>query len=110
RERAAGERIVRRHRSGDDDALDGVVVEELVEIAVHAHARVALDEALAQGRIDIAERRQCAQLGEVACEVRAPVAETDDADHSLKTLGDSVPRFPVALRRSTTSSASSTSA
>ena len=115
-ERLLRERVVGRHRRRDDDCLEVGSGEHLCVVLVDRDVRIARGEPPAQLRVEVAERDERAEIVEVPREVRAPVAEADQADarlaagHSLKTFSDEVPLAPVALRRSTTSWASSTSA
>ena len=111
-ERALRELVVGRHGSRDDDRVQLRVVEHLVEARRPAGVRVPALElrVLALGRI--AEPGEVGQVGEVAREVLSPLAEAglpDPDAHSFQTLSECVPFLPVALRRSTTRRASSTS-
>ncbi len=134
-----GERVVRGHRGRDDHGVERLVTEQLVEIVGHhgvgeeaaGFGPVGLLEVAAVGELGIG------QAVEVARQVRAPVAQTHHAHADLVThvaspssgaargrvagaLGrapaQSFQTFPVlgrpavALRRSTTSGACSTSA
>jgi hypothetical protein len=61
--------------------------------------------------VDVAQPGEVGQIGEVAHEVLAPLAEADlsDARHqSFQTFPLPVPFLPVALRKSTTICARST--
>ena len=110
-ERRFGERIVRRHRRRDDDRLD-VGGDHLRELAGHARVRVAVRELFPQRFARVADPREVGLVVEDTREVPAPVAQPDLSDpqaHSLKTCSAALPFTPVALRRSTTSDASSTS-
>ncbi len=101
-ERALRERVVRGHRSGDDDGVDRVVGEHLVEVAGDPGARIARGEAVAQLRVEIDEPGEVGEVVEVADEVRAPVAEAGHRDprQSFQTLPST--SWPlVALRKST---------
>ena len=77
---SARELVVRRHRRGDDDGLEGVVLQEILESARHAGARVAGAELVEQVGGEVAEPGQLGEVVEVAGEVRAPVAEAGEAN------------------------------
>ena len=111
-QRLLGERVVRRHGRRDHDGVDLGVAEQLAEVVGDARVRMASRELLARLGRDVAERAELGELVEVADEVLAPVAEPGHRDlgHSFQTLSESRPLSPVAFRRSTTSSAWSTSA
>ena len=79
-ERLARELVVRRHRGGDDDGLKGVVLEQILEPARRAGARVSGSELVEQVSGEVAEPGQLGEVVEVAGEVRAPVAEAGEAD------------------------------
>ena len=108
-ERPPGQVVVRGHRRRDHHRVDGVVGQELVEVPDHPRLGVARGEALLQRGIELAERREDAEIVEVPRQVRPPVPEAGDTYQSLKTLSElRLPLWPVALRRSTTRLASST--
>ena len=111
-ERPLREVVVRRHRSRDHDRVQRCVLEHLVEGRRPAGVRVAALELriLALGRI--AEPGEVGEVGEVARQILPPLSEAglpDPDAHSFQTLSECVPFLPVALRRSTTRTASSTS-
>jgi hypothetical protein len=112
-ERLLRERVVARHGRRDHDRLDFGVREQVPELVGDVGVRVATRELLPSRGIDVAERSKIGEFVEVADEVLAPVAEPGHCDphaHSFQTLSELRPSSPVALRRSTTSSAWSTSA
>src|SRR5947199_72368 len=80
----------RRH-----DALHRRGGKQVVERGRDLGVRVPRREAGTKLVVEIAQPRERTELGEVAGEIRAPVAEPDDPDHSLKTLSDAVPFAPV---------------
>ncbi len=111
RERASREVEVRGHGRRDDHGVELVVAQHLVEVRGEPGLRIAGGDVV-PARVRVAEPAELGDLGEVAREVRSPVAETGDADaqaHSFQTLSERRPFEPVAFRRSTTSTASSTS-
>jgi hypothetical protein len=111
-----GELVVGRDRRRHDNRVDRVVGEQVVEVGRHASGRVVGRERRSLPRVDVAEPAKVGQLAKVPHEVVPPLAQTGDADgrgarrarHSLKTFPFWEPFLPVALRRSTTSSAPST--
>ena len=111
-ERPPRELEVGGHRRRDDDRLERLVGEQVVEIRRHLRSRMAGGELGTPISGRVAEPAELGQLHEVADEVLPPLAEAGDADgrsHSLNTFPFCEPFLPVALRRSTTSCASSTS-
>ena len=111
-ERLLRELVVRRHRSRDDDRVERRVLEHLLEGVGPARLRIAAPELVRLPLGRIAEPGEVGEVGEVAREVLPPLAEAGLADpdaHSFQTLSERLPFAPVALRRSTTSTASSTS-
>jgi hypothetical protein len=103
--------VVRGDGRRDHDRLDGVVGDEVVERARHARARVALGVLRAAGLVRVADPREVGQLTDDADDVLPPPADArmGDAGQSFQTFSLVIPARPVALRRSTTSCASSTS-
>ncbi len=81
-EHAHGEIGVCRDRGGDDDRVELVVGEQVVEVGREARAAVHGGQALAHLGAAVAAPRElgAVEAVEVAGEVRAPVAEPDDAD------------------------------
>ena len=112
-ERRARERVMRRDGRRDHDGVDVGGGEQLVEVARHPGVGVPLCELGALLVACVAEPAEVGEIVEVAREVAAPVAQSCLTDaqsrHSLKTCSAALPLAPVALRRSTTSGASSTS-
>ena len=105
-ERAPRELEVGRDRRRDDDGVELVVGEHLVEARRSSAPAGSERRGLASCRIRVAEPGELRQLGEVAREVRSPVAEPATPTrtrHSFQTLSEPFPLAPVALRRSTTS-------
>src|SRR6185312_5799124 len=97
-----------RHARGDGDGVELGVVQQIVEGGREAGLRVLgrVTGAVLVG--EIAAPCEVRHPSHVAHDVRAPVAQADDADadaHSLTTLPLAVPADPVALRKSTTSRA-----
>src|SRR5204863_6129177 len=86
------------------------VCEDFVEVGRSARLRVACAEALERVRRGVAEPAEIGQIVEVAREVRAPVAEAYQGHpgHSFHTFPLTWPFLPVALRKSTTRWACST--
>ena len=79
------ERVVRRHRGGDDDRVERVVGEQRVVVVGDDGVRV---QAARLGEVGLVEVAAVGELGagqavEVAREVGAPVAEPDHADADL---------------------------
>ena len=112
-EHAHAERMVGRHRGRDRDTVDGVVGEHLVEVGGHARLGVQLAVAAQVVVGEVAGPGELADASEVASEVRAPVAQADDrqpqgARHRRITLSSAPGTRRVALRKSTTIGASST--
>ncbi len=103
--------VVRGDGRRDHDRLDGVVGDEVVERARHARARVALGVLGATSRVRVADPREVGQLTDDADDVLPPPADArmGDAGQSFQTFSLVIPARPVALRKSTTSCASSTS-
>jgi hypothetical protein len=79
-QRPLGELVVRGNGSGDDDRVEVWVAQELVEVGGRPDVRVPGRHALPQRGVEVAEPTEVGQLVEVAREVRAPVAESRDAD------------------------------
>ena len=108
-----GERKVRRHRRGYHDRVERRIREHLLEGLGPARLRIPRLELTALSIRGIAEPGEVRQVGEVPREVLPPVAQACLANaggHSFQTLSERLPFCPVALRRSTTSTASSTRA
>ena len=105
------ELVVGDHGRRDHDRLELGVVEQLGEVGRDAGVRVARSELLALRLVGVAEPGEVGELVEVAREVLPPRAEAglSDSRHSFQTLPSTRPLEPVALRKSTTSLASSTS-
>ena len=80
-EHPGGERRVRRHRRREHDRVERGVAQQLIEVAGEARRGKLAGEALASLRVGVAAPGQLAlgKRGEVAREVRPPVAE---AHHS----------------------------
>ena len=110
-ERLLRELVMRRHRGRDHDRLDGVVGQGFREGRGHASLRVARREPGAAAVVGVADPGEVGQLADDARDVPAPPADArvGDAGQSFQTLSLVTPARPVALRRSTTSSASATS-
>src|SRR4051794_24905873 len=112
-EDAHGELGMRRDRRGEDGRVARRVGEQVVEVAGEPRAGVARGEPRADVRVAVAAPAQvgAGQRVEVAREVRAPVAEPDDAEAHLP-VGHSrtAARVPwrVMPRRSRTCGARST--
>src|SRR5207247_796748 len=111
---AAGQWVMRGHGRRDHDGVEVAGGDHLLEVACHPRVRVALRELGTPLLARVAEPAEVGELVEVAREVAAPVSQPRLADakplaHSLKTCSAALPLAPVALRRSTTSGASSTS-
>ena len=112
-ERLLRERVVRRHRRRDHDRVERRrSASRSSKSAGRPRARVAARELLPGAP---RRRRRASELGEVvevADEVRAPVAEAGLADadrlYSFQTFALAASWPPVALRKSTTTSARST--
>jgi len=83
----------------------------VLEVRGHLRVGIARPEALAQLRVEVDEPGELGELVEVAHQVGAPVAQARQANlgHNFQTFPLPEPFLPVALRRSTTSDASSTS-
>jgi hypothetical protein len=73
---------MRRHRRGDRHRVDAVVGEQLLEPGGRGSRRVAPLERLEGSRTLVADvgDLERVEVGEVADEVRAPVADPDDPD------------------------------
>ena len=110
-ERSLRERVVRRHRRGDHDRVDGRIRKRLVELGRHAGSRVPLPEGGLPVPVGVDDPAEVGDLADDPHHVLAPPADPDVGDprHSFQTLSLTTPARPVALRRSTTSAASSTS-
>ena len=110
-ERLLREAVVRRDRRRDHDRLDVVVGDEVVERARHPRARIALRVLRAPRLVGVADPREVGELTDDADDVLPPPADArvGDAGQSFQTFSLVTPARPVALRRSTTSCASSTS-
>jgi hypothetical protein len=80
---------MRRDGCGEHDRVERGVREQVVELAGQARAREARGEPLADVLARVAQPRElgAGQRGEVAREVRAPVAEPDDADRDAHEAG-----------------------
>ena len=76
------ERIVRRNGRGNGDGVELGIGDQVVVRARAAHSWVAPDERVEPGLVEVADPTQVGlfELVQVANEVRAPVAEADDAD------------------------------
>ncbi len=106
------ELVVGRHRRRDYDGVELRIGEHLLEGLRPARLRIPALVLLALAVRGIGEPGELREVGEVAGEVPAPLAEPrlPDADaHRRQTLSEFLPFRPVAFRRSTTSCASSTS-
>ena len=105
------ELVVGRHRRRDHDRLDGRRPRAARRVGRHACSRVALRELGPPVRVGVADPGEVGELADDPHDVLAPPAEPDvgDAGHSFQTFSLATPARPVALRRSTTSCASSTS-
>ena len=79
-ERALRELVVRRGGGGDDDRVQLRVGEHLVVVRGRPRPRIARPVALERVRRRVADPAQLGEVGEVAGQVRAPVAEADQAD------------------------------
>ena len=112
RERALRELVVGGHGRRDHDRVERGVGEHLVVVGRRPGPRVAGGELGALRVVEIADPGELGQLVEVAGEVGAPVAETGQAHacHSFQTFSLLRPVSPVALRKSTMTAPSSTSA
>ena len=110
-ERLLREAVVRGNGRRDHNRLDGVVGDEVVERARHPRARIALRELRTAGLVRVTDPREVGQLPHDADDVLPPPADArvGDAGQSFQTFSLVIPARPVALRRSTTSCASSTS-
>src|SRR5436190_12840960 len=97
-------------RRGDDHGVEGLVRKQLLESLCTSGLRIAAGKRRQAFAVGVAKERERAGLVEVPRQVRAPVAEPDDADsrHSFQTFGLLRPAVPVALRKSTTTFASRT--
>jgi hypothetical protein len=105
-EHAHGEVGVRRDGRGEDDRVERVVGQQVIELAGEAGAAVQRLVAGADLLAPVAQPGELAagQRVEVAREVRAPVAEADDADPPRRiTFSAAAPR--VTPRRSSTTGA-----
>src|SRR5436305_8988905 len=103
--------MMRRHARGHRDRVDRRVVEQVVEVGGEPRLRILRGIALAALGREVAAPGEVGDARHVAHDVGSPVAEAHDADanaHSLTTLSLDVPAAPVALRKSTTSLARST--
>ena len=110
-ERLLRERVVGRDGRGDDDGVDAVVCEQLVERAGDPRLRVPLRVLRPPRLVGVADPREVGELPDDADDVLPPAADArvGDAGQSFQTFSLATPARPVAFRRSTTSSASSTS-
>ena len=112
-ERLLRELVVGRDGRRDHDGVQRGVAEHLVEALGPARLRIAGVELLLLPVRGIAEPGELGEVGEVPRQVLSPLAQPGLADadaHSFQTLSDRRPFDPVAFRRSTTSTESSTSA
>ena len=110
-QRLLGQFVVCHHGGRDRDRVQLRIGQQLLEVACGSRSgiprRVLCEEV---GR-EVAEPAKVGELGKVAGEVRAPVAEAGVADpdaHSFQTFPFCAPLAPVAFLRSTTSLARST--
>ena len=97
----------------DDDRVELGVAEHLLEAVGPARLRIARLELLVLAVRGIAEPGELGEVAEVPRQVLPPLAQAGLADadgHSFQTLSERRPFAPVAFRRSTTSTDSSTSA
>src|SRR6476646_4788495 len=111
-ERLLRELVVGRHRRRDRDRRDGVVGERVVERGRDPRVGIALGVVVAPCLVEVADPRQLGELADDASDVPSPApdARVGDADRqSFQTFSLEIPARPVALRRSTTRLASSTS-
>ena len=112
-ERLLRELVVRWNGRRDDDGVELGVCEHLVERGGPPGLWVAAAELRLLALRRIGQPRELGQIGEVAREVLPPLTQAGLADakgHSFQTLSERRPLEPVAFRRSTTSTDSSTSA
>jgi hypothetical protein len=81
-EGAAGEGVVGGDGRGDDDGVEAGVGDEFLVVEGGARRRVAARDLLQTARVAVADPAQVGRLalGEVADQVRPPVAAADDAD------------------------------
>ena len=102
---------MRGDRRRDHDRLDVVVGDEVVERARQPRARIAIRVLRATGLVGVADPREVGELTHDTDDVLPPPADAHvgDAGQSFQTFSLVIPARPVALRRSTTSCASSTS-
>ena len=93
----------------NDDRLDRAVVEQIVEAIGEPRRRVPGLQAVDPRVVQVADPREVRELGVVACEVRAPTADSDlcDSGHSFHTFPFRCPLDPVAFLKSMTSRARS---
>ena len=103
---------VRGHGRRHDHRVERLVREQLVEVGRRPCLRKTAARALDGAAVGVADPRQVRERVEVSREVGAPVAEAGHAHsrgaQSFQTLSELRPASPVALRKSTTSRASST--
>src|SRR5262245_15257722 len=100
---------MRRYRRRHDDGVERVVCEELAEVGRRPCLRKPPAGPLDRLFVRVADPRELRERVEVSGEVRAPIAEARYCDsQSFQTLSDLRPASPVALRKSTTSCALST--
>ena len=99
-ERLFRERVVCRDGRGDDDGVELGIGEQLGVVGRHTGAWVARGERRAVLLIEVAEPGQVGEVVEVPRQVRAPVAEADQADggHGSQ-LPDSVARSALLAGR-----------
>ena len=81
-ERLLRERVVRRHGRRDHDRVELGVGQQLGEVARGPRARIARREGRALLLVEVADPGEVGEDVEVAGEVRAPVAEPDQADRA----------------------------
>src|SRR4029079_16337643 len=106
------ERVVGRYRCRDRDRRDGVVGERFLQRRRDSRVGIALGVLVAPCAVQVADPRQLGELTDDASDVPSPTpdARVGDADRqSFQTFSLEIPARPVALRRSTTRLASSTS-
>ncbi len=107
------ELVVRRDGRRNHDRVELGVAEHLLERLRPPRLRIPRLELVVLPVRRVAEPRQVGEVGEVPREVLPPLAEPRLAHpkaQSFQTLSERLPFAPVAFRRSTTSTASSTSA
>ena len=111
-ERLPRQLVVRGHGRRDDHRVDSRVGEQLVERTGRARLRVPRGVVRQPLLVRVADPCELCELAHHADDVLSPAADArvgDAAGQSFQTFSLVIPARPVALRRSTTSCASSTS-